>query len=544
MSIELDSVSYALLASIFGATAFMSLRSSHGSDIHPILLNAQADVSRIRHVGESAIYRSRMYPNGSPLLSTTDRNIRTLHDLYHIGIKNKFAQQACFGQYNGTAYEWKTYDKALQEVEALYRGLAAAVPGLKPKSNDPSSFVGIYGYSSAATTTLSLSCHIHGLVTVPIGAKATSSHIDHVIKTTGLQVLAVDKAHLDQVLSLIQGTSVQTLILLNGKADVPADVQVLILDELIAQGKSLEPVQITPDPTTIAGIYFSSVSDSDPGVVLSHKNLVAAVASQGVVLPQQQKLSGKDRLLYNLPVDNAFGYVLAILFCCFGASVAYGTEYSQSERVTAYLDTVAAAQPTVFASGSALLSVVREHIEQHYGSSFLFRRGYDKKLADLQDGRLVVDSKYDMLVFRDIQRKMFGGQLRWIYLENDASQVAPFFRAVLNVQVIQVLNQAETCGTTTASIFYDYQDKGATVGVPLPCDEIKLMDALESGYRCDDVPNPRGELCVRGNNVFQGYWQAPDLTLDVLDADGWFMTGWLAEILPNGTLNLLGRKQS
>ncbi|ORX43095.1 acetyl-CoA synthetase-like protein [Hesseltinella vesiculosa] len=538
MSIELDTVSYALLASIFGATAFLSLRSSHGSDIHPILLNSQADVSRIRHVGESATYRSRMYPNGSPLLSTVDRNIRSLHELFHVGIKKRFSQQPFLGQFNHADYQWASYDKTLGDVEALFRGLSAAVPGLQVKSNDASSFVGIYGHHSS-------SCHVHGWVTIPIGAKSTSSHIDHVIKTTGLKVLAVDTAHLDQILSLIPGTSVNTLILLNGAASLVADktVQVLVLDDLVAKGQKLAPAELAvPDANTIASINFSSASPSDPGVVLSHKNYVAAVASQGVTLPQQQRVGVNDRFLCNLPIDNAFGYVLTLFFGCSGASVAFAPEYSQSERVATYLETVAAAQPTVFASTSPLLAVIRDHIEQHYGGSFLFRRGYDKKLANMENGRLVTDSKYDMLVFRDIQRKVFGGKLRWIYLENDQDQVAPFFRAVMNAQVIQVLNQTETCGTTTSSIFYDYQGHGTTVGVPLPCNEVKLMDAADQGYRCDDLPNPRGEVCVRGINVFQGYWQAPELTLDVLDADGWYMTGWLAEILPNGTLNLLGRK--
>lgn len=99
MSFELDTVSYGLLASIFGATAFLSLRNYKGPDIHPLLLNTQADVSRLRHAGESAIYRSRMYPNGSPLLSIFDRGVRTLLDLHEQGGQSKHSQASFLGQH-------------------------------------------------------------------------------------------------------------------------------------------------------------------------------------------------------------------------------------------------------------------------------------------------------------------------------------------------------------------------------------------------------------------------------------------------------------
>lgn len=213
--------------------------------------------------------------------------------------------------------------------------------------------------------------------------------------------------------------------------------------------------------------------------------------------------------------------------------------------------------------------MVRDHIEQHYGNSFFFRRGYDRKSALFEEGRLVTDSKYDMFVFRDIQGKLFGGQLRLIYLENgkhththkqtcqcslltsvvncfciDESDppIAPFLRIVLGTQVLKVFNTAETSSTMTASMFYDYNADPHSFGAPLPCNELKLMDLPEQNLYCDDSPNPRGEIWIRGNNVFKGYWNEQDLTDDMVDADGWYMTGVLGETLPNGTLKLLGKK--
>lgn len=105
MSFELDTLSYALLASIFGAAALLSVRNARGPDIHPLLLNTQSDVSRVRYPGSSAIYRSRMYPNGSPLLATMDRSIRTMRDVY-LAAFQKYYDNLFLGQWLSDAFQW------------------------------------------------------------------------------------------------------------------------------------------------------------------------------------------------------------------------------------------------------------------------------------------------------------------------------------------------------------------------------------------------------------------------------------------------------
>ena len=67
-----------------------------------------------------------------------------------------------------------------------------------------------------------------------------------------------------------------------------------------------------------------------------------------------------------------------------------------------------------------------------------------------------------------------------------------------------------------------------------PVIDYKLVDVPDLGYFSTDRPHPRGELLLKTENLFPGYYKRPDVTADVFDADGYYRTGdVVAEIAPN-----------
>ncbi|KAL1931090.1 hypothetical protein VTP01DRAFT_10227 [Rhizomucor pusillus] len=556
MSFELDTLSYTLLGSIFGAAALLSVRNARGPDIHPLLLNTQSDVSRVRYPGSTAVYRSRMYPNGSPLLTTSDRSLRTLQDWY-LSALDKFRAKTFIGERSGSFYAWHNYESIEKKSKAYFSGLVN-IAGLTPSSGAESSFVGIFSPNTADTLAIEIGCQCGGLVTIPISQDATPSHVSHVLENSGLNVLVVHTALLDRVTAIAAGNNllhVKHIVIIGGTSATSGSLSKLeasgfkvhqIAD--IERNGAENPVSFGElQNSNIASIYYTStnLSDGKPGVILTHKNLLSVAASYAMIIPPAQRFTPKDRVMHNLPIDNVYGRVLTLLACACGSSLVYGEIAGEDIDTATALSNAAEAKPTVFASGFAFWDQVKDLVEARYGNSFLFRRGLDKKKAYFEEGRLVNDSKYDMLVFRDIRQKLFGGNLRLVlvdYNDEHKSNVAEFLRAVLGTQVLQAFNRPETCSTVSLSMLFDYRADPAAFGAPLPCNELKLEDLPDRGYTADDKPNPRGEICVRGNNVFAGYWNDDVATERVKDADGWFMTSIVGEMLPNGTLKILGLK--
>ncbi|KAK1377089.1 AMP-binding domain-containing protein [Heracleum sosnowskyi] len=73
--------------------------------------------------------------------------------------------------------------------------------------------------------------------------------------------------------------------------------------------------------------------------------------------------------------------------------------------------------------------------------------------------------------------------------------------------------------------------------------EVKLVDVPEMNCTSEDQPFLRGEICVRGPNIFQGCFK-DEVQKEVFDADGWLHTGDIGLWLPEGRLKIINRPAS
>jgi fatty-acyl-CoA synthase len=109
----------------------------------------------------------------------------------------------------------------------------------------------------------------------------------------------------------------------------------------------------------------------------------------------------------------------------------------------------------------------------------------------------------------------------------------------IGADVVIAFGQTENTGAITLTLRDDpFELKAATVGIPLPYVDVKVIDPITG----EVVPiASRGELCARGWLVMVGYYNMPERTAEAVDKDGWLHTGDLATMNAEGYINIVGR---
>jgi len=114
------------------------------------------------------------------------------------------------------------------------------------------------------------------------------------------------------------------------------------------------------------------------------------------------------------------------------------------------------------------------------------------------------------------------------------------FRAGTGGQLVQGYGMTE-CSPVIMANPLDGNARHVSVGAPLPGTEARIVDEHDP-RRVLPIGYP-GELIVRGPQIFSGYWNQPGETGESLSRDGWFRTGDIAVMSPDGFFTLIDRKR-
>ena len=82
-----------------------------------------------------------------------------------------------------------------------------------------------------------------------------------------------------------------------------------------------------------------------------------------------------------------------------------------------------------------------------------------------------------------------------------------------------------------------------SVGIPMTCAEVKLVDVADAGYFANNKPS-QGEIWLRGPSISSGYYNRDQETKDAFTDDGWFKTGDIGQWEPAGTIKIIDRKKN
>ncbi len=116
--------------------------------------------------------------------------------------------------------------------------------------------------------------------------------------------------------------------------------------------------------------------------------------------------------------------------------------------------------------------------------------------------------------------------------------VADKWREITGVALIEAYGLTEASPAVCINPM-NLSDYNGTIGVPIPSTDIEIRDP-------EGKPVARGEsgeLCVKGPQVMKGYWNRPEDTAKIIDAQGYLATGDMAVVTPDGFIKLVDRKK-
>ena len=309
-------------------------------------------------------------------------------------------------------------------------------------------------------------------------------------------------------------------------------------DQLLQLGKDhphieeLERRKAAIDEMECATIIYTSGTTGLPkGVMLSHHNLM----NQFKNFCETPSPDSKTAFSF-LPVCHAYERALIYMYHYLGMSIYYaeslGTIASDMREVH---PTMMCAVPRVLErfydaicqSGQKQKGIKKRiffwavRLGERYKISSESRNWfYDKKLAIA-----------DKLVYSKI-RQNIGAENFDIIVSGAAAisqKIAGFFSAI-KMPVFEGYGLTETSPVIAVSNRHPHGREVGYVGQPLPGTEVKIAE--------------NGEIICRGHNVMMGYYKQPELTKEVIDADGWFHTGDMGEFNKYNQLRITGRIKS
>jgi len=258
-------------------------------------------------------------------------------------------------------------------------------------------------------------------------------------------------------------------------------------------------------------IYTSGTTGKPKGVMLTHNNIVSNIDGVRQVTPFDP---GKRTLSF-LPLCHSFERMVFYAYLSFGMHVHY------AENLETIGENLKEVKPFTFTTVPRLLEKVYEKIM----AKGVELTGFKKKLfywaIDLGLQYKIGESNGLWYSFKlNIARKLvfskwreaLGGEVDFIV--TGAAAMQPRLITLFSAAGIQVIEGYGLTETSPVLCVNRIEEEGrciGTVGMPIPGVEIKMADD--------------GEILAKGKNVMKGYYNRPDLTAEVISADGWFHTG-------------------
>lgn len=355
-----------------------------------------------------------------------------------------------------------------------------------------------------------------GFVTVPLDIKLTKHELKSILLDAQPTVMLVSQQFLEMAKWL--------------KNEIDSIKYILVIDEH-AKNQDVMNIYDLPDryngkwrrrssKSTMFIIYTSGTTGAPKGVEITFRNII----NQLEILKDPLDAILQDRkvtVLSILPMNHLFE--MTVGFCTF-LNFGFSVYYTQSLKPQDITSIMRDKKVEFMIVVPAFLKLLKAGIEKEIKNLPKFAQLMFKFIYHL--AKFIPSYEVKKILFKKIHDK-FGGNFMGCIAGGAPLdiEVGKFFERI-GIKVYQGYGLSET--SPVVAVNTDKRSVLASVGRPLKTFETKI------------VPET-GELWLRGPSVMKGYHNQPEMTAEVLDADGWLHTGDIAKIDSDGHIYITGR---
>ena len=379
---------------------------------------------------------------------------------------------------------------------------------------------------------------------VPIYPTLIDEEVEYIVSHSDSKFLIVENnAQLQKGLYTAKRYPGLKMIIVIDSTDKTANPMIMGYNELLDKGKalynkdaeafaSLADTIAQDDLATI--VYTSGTTGVPKGAMITHKNIMAVIKALDIIEPHYAYDS--DQTVPFLPLSHVFERVAGHFY-----GMYVGITASYAESLDTLIQDIQEKRPTVVLAVPRVLEKVYQQILSQVQDQtpfkqkvFYWGQKVGSKISELREQKknpgFNLSLKYKIayaIIFKKLQNAL-GGRVRWMTASGapTAREIILFFNSA-GIMVIEGYGMTECCAPATMSNIADYRI--GTVGRPLPGVDITIADD--------------GEILIKGDNVFKGYWKMPEETKDSFTQDGYFMSGDIGLFDEAGFLMITDRKK-
>lgn len=397
------------------------------------------------------------------------------------------------------------------------------------------------------------------------GSAAPVEELAYILEDSGAVALVVESAALLAKLALSAEVlaRLRFVVLLEGeRGEGAAPVPCFGWCELLERGAAALACGTPAPPAPAAAarlatiLYTSGTTGQPKGVPLSHANLLHQLRHLGVAVAPQPG----DRVVSVLPIWHSYERSAEYFLLACGCRQTYTTLKqlrADLQRVRPhYLISVPRLWEALLSGFDDAMAAMPASRQRLLAAALANSRAYARRRRQALDLTLSPEGMLSRLaaaglallrwplhrlaaalLWPKVRQQLVGGRLRTAISGGGAlaTSVDGFFEAI-GIELLVGYGLTETSPVLTCR--RRWANRRGSAGQPLAGTSLRIVDA-ESGELL--ALGQRGRVLARGPQVMAGYWGKPEASAAVLDAEGWFDTGDLGHLLPDGSLVLTGR---